>query len=114
MRSIFRMEDTQNPTAADPNAALARINRDYEERETVARAQKLGLSYVDLRKIQINVDLLYLVSEAEAAEGKVMPFFRIGKKVRLAIADPDDPKTRMLLDTLRQRGYQLNLNIATA
>lgn len=92
---------------------LDEINRAFAEKEAVEKAKQLGLSYVDVSKLPINVDLLYLLSEEECTAGKMIPFFRVGKKLRVAVTDPDFPAAQQLLNKLKDQGYALNLNIAS-
>jgi type IV pilus assembly protein PilB len=94
---------------ADSSRALAEVNRDYEERETIARAAALKLPAIDLRRVSIDVDLFYLVPKERAELARAIPFFRIGKKVKLAVVDPELAETKTLEDELRERGYQLHL-----
>ncbi|MBI4836753.1 MAG: type II/IV secretion system protein [Candidatus Abawacabacteria bacterium] len=92
---------------------LQEVNRAYNEKEAIEAAKKLGVSYVDVAKLPINVDLLYLLSEQECRDGKLIPFFRVGKKLRVALVDFDYPRTKELLEKLKAQGYALNLNIAS-
>ncbi len=92
---------------------LEEINRAYAEKEAVEKAKRLGLSYVEVSKLPINVDLLYLLSEDECRAGKLVPFFRVGKKLRLAVFDPELAETKALIAKLKDQGYALNLNIAS-
>ena len=77
------------------------------------KAKKLGLSYVDVAKLPINVDLLYLLTEEECRAAKLIPFFRVGKKLRLAVFEPTLNETQICINKLKDQGYALNLNIAS-
>ncbi len=92
---------------------LQEVNRAFEEKEAIKKAGELGLAYVDLMKLPINVDLLYIVSEDACREASAMPFFRSGKKLRLAVVNPTNPNTQKLIEELRAQDYAINLNLAT-
>lgn len=89
------------------------INREFKEKACAEKAKKLGIGYVDIVSIPINPDLLYLLKPEEAKKALVMPFFRIGKRLRLALADLEKTETKDILVYFRDRGYALNLNLAT-
>lgn len=92
---------------------LQEVNLAYTEKETIENAKKLGLSYVDVAKFPINVDLLYLLTEEECLAAKMIPFFRVGKKLRVALVNPELAKTQEAFQKLRDAGYALNINLTT-
>lgn len=92
---------------------LQEVNRAFEEKEAIKLANETGLSYVDLMKLPINIDLLSIVSEDQCRLASAMPFFRTGKKLRLAVTDPKSTETQKLIEQLRSQDYSINLNIAT-
>lgn len=100
-------------TAKPLEQKLQEVNRAFEEKEAIKLANETGLSYVDLTKLPINIDLLTIVSEDECRAALAMPFFRTGKKLRLAVIDPKNAETQKLIDQLRTQDYAINLNIAT-
>ncbi len=42
-----------------------------------------------------------------------MPFFKVGKKLRVAVADPDLPQTKAALKNLVSSGFEIDLNLAS-
>ncbi len=93
--------------------AVEDINRQFQERDVSDKAKQLGLSYIDITSIPINVDLLYLLEYEEAKKALCMPFFRVGKKLRVAVSDPEAPETKTVLEKLRAKGYLLNVTLAS-
>lgn len=89
------------------------INREFKEKACAKKAKQLDIGYVDIAHIPINPDLLYLLKPEEAKNALVMPFFRIGKKLRLALVDSEKKETKDILTHFRDKGYALNLNLAT-
>lgn len=92
---------------------MSQVNREFKERAIMEHAKELGLSYVNIEKTPINPDLLYILPPETAKKAIVMPFFRVGQKLRIAVADPDSPETKAVLEDLRAKGYQLNVNLAS-
>ncbi|MFA6023869.1 MAG: GspE/PulE family protein [Candidatus Gracilibacteria bacterium] len=92
---------------------LTVINRDFEERSAEERAQKMGMTYIDIARIHINPDHLKTIDGKQAAEALVIPFFKVGKKLRLALAHPTSPETQALIKKLKEEGYAINVNLAS-
>ncbi|MDP2624715.1 MAG: ATPase, T2SS/T4P/T4SS family [Candidatus Peregrinibacteria bacterium] len=93
--------------------ALGKINRELKEKAVREQAQRLGFSYIDIEKVPINPDLTVIMTQQEALDTNVIPFFRIGKKLRVAIFDAKKASTENALESLKKKGYLLNLNLAS-
>jgi len=93
--------------------ALSKINRDLKERAVSDKAKQLGLSYINLDKVPLNPDLVSIVPQDQATNALLVPFFRIGKKLRVAVTDPELPAVKALFVTLKNQGYALNVNLAS-
>lgn len=114
MADEFKIKTSGGVAAAETaDEAVGQINREFEEQSVAEKARELGLSYVNIEATPINPDLLYLIEPEDAKNGKMMPFFRIGKKVRVAVVDPENPKTKEVVKKLQDQGYMLNLNLAS-
>lgn len=84
----------------------------YEkEAEDLAQiiANKRGLPYIDLFQVSIDLDALRLVEIEEARLGMLAVFQRVGKKLQVALTNPDIPKTKEILDSLKRQGYTLQI-----
>ena len=97
-------------TGKDP---MASVNADFEERETKQRAQKMGMNYVNLLEVRINPDHLKIITEQEALQAEIVPFFKLGKKVRLALTHPTKQSTQAIIRKLKEQGYAINVNLAS-
>ena len=94
-------------------ADLTSINREFEEKATSERAQSMGMSYIDIAKIPLNPDHLRTITLQEATDALAIPFFKVGKKLRLAIAHPTRTETQALIRKLKEDGYSINVNLAS-
>ncbi len=99
--------------AATGASPMTSINRDFEERATQEKAQKMGMSYIDIEKVRINPDYLKVLPVEDARKGMIIPFFKVGKKVRLAIVHPTSPETQEIIRKLKLDGYAVNVNLAS-
>ena len=92
---------------ASEDAKLASI-RDKEE-EDLARllSEKYGLEYTDLSVVPVNMDALRMISEEDARKAEVVVFDHTGKKVSVAIRNPQNPALTDLLAEIEGRGFEL-------
>jgi type IV pilus assembly protein PilB len=103
-------------TEEKPNetkVVLQGINREFEEKDALKRAKDSNLSYVNIGKTPINPDYLKILSMEDSESARAITFFKVGDKLRVAVVDPDDEKTKKVLDDLRVQGYNLNVNLAS-
>lgn len=89
------------------------INRDFEEKAVAESAAKMGMGYIDIAKVPINPDHIKVIEPEEALKALIMPFFKVGEKLRLAIAHPTHAETQALLKKLKAEGYSINVNLAS-
>ena len=99
--------------AATGASPLTAINREFEERATAERAQKMGMNYIDIAQVHINPDHLKVILGKDANAALVIPFFKVGKKLRLALVHPTSPETQTLIKKLKEEGYAINVNLAS-
>ncbi len=114
------MQIAQAKTSAPSNQAsqtvdetLSKINRAFKERAAVQKAKEHGISYINIAATPINPDLLRLIPQDIARKALILPFFRLGKKLRVAVADPENPETKKVIEQLKSIGFAININIAT-
>jgi type IV pilus assembly protein PilB len=101
------------PASSATPSPLDKINHQLKERAIAEKAKQLGISYIDLEKVPLNPDMAAIIPQDKATTALVVPFFRVGKKLRVAVADPDSPATKALFVSLKTEGYLLNLNLAS-
>ncbi|MBI5413655.1 type II/IV secretion system protein [Candidatus Peregrinibacteria bacterium] len=94
--------------------ALSNINREMEEKSVMARAAELKLQYVDVDVFPVNPDILVILKPEDAKRGLAMPFFKVGKNLRVAVADPSKPETKEILANLEKAGFVLQIHLASA
>lgn len=92
---------------------LSKINLEAQEKATQEKAQSMGMNYMEISKTPINPDLLKLIDPKVARENLIIPFFRVGKKLRITVAHPTDPGTRAVITNLKNQGYLINVNLSS-
>ncbi|MDR3642772.1 MAG: GspE/PulE family protein [Candidatus Doudnabacteria bacterium] len=71
--------------------SLEDLNRKMQEQEIQAKAATLGLPYVDLHNFPIDLSVLGIFTEEEAAEMGAVPFYKEMNDLRLGAVDPRHP-----------------------
>lgn len=92
---------------------LIHINRDLQEKATQQRAKDLNLPYIDVAGFPINPDILHFVAPEKAKAALLMPFFKSGKKMRIAVVDPDKAETKELIKELADQEYAFDIHLAS-
>lgn len=105
------MADQTQP--ANQQEYLGKINRTFKEKDTATRAREMGVNYINITVTPINPDLLKLIPPEIARKALILPFFRLGNKLRVAVADPNNPETQKVLEQLRSVGFAININLAS-
>src|SRR5262249_49192886 len=91
-------EDKQNQKLAD-------LVHKEEEDVVQLLSGKYGVEYANLTGIGINTDALRLIDEKTARELKVATYALVGKKVKLAARNPEDPRVTALAESIKAKGY---------
>lgn len=105
--------NSQQELKKETGVVLTGINRDFEEKNTLEKAKELNLSYINIGKMPINPDYMKLIPFEDSEKAKTICFYKLGNKLRIAVADQDDEKTKKVLGTLKEKGYLLNINLAS-
>ena len=99
--------------AQNQDQALAKINRDMQEKAARLRAKDSGLEYVDVGAFPINPDILKVIPVEEARNAIAVPFYRSGTTLKLAVYDPTRQETQTLVERIRVAGYEVQIFIAS-
>jgi len=84
--------------------------RDKEEEELAQiMAKKRGLPYLDLASITIDLDSLKLISEKDARDGKIVVFQSVGKKISVALVNPEILKAKQIIEDLKSKRFMVEI-----
>lgn len=101
-----------NSEAATAN--LGQVNREFQEKSTLKRAKDAGLPYIDIAKTPLNPDYLKTLEINEAKAARAIPFFKAGKKLRIAVEEPARKETADVLEKLKNEGFEVEVNLASS
>ncbi len=90
------------------NAKLAALRAKEEEDLARILSEKYGLTYTDLSVVPVNVDALRLLPEEMARKAEVAVFEHEGKKLKVALRNPQNPSLPEALQSLEAREYTLD------
>lgn len=104
----------QDPGTNQTQAPLEQVNRELQEKSTLKRAQELKIPYVNIAKTPLNPDFLKVLEIDEAKRGRIIPFFKVAKKIRVALENPENPETKSIIEKLQKEGYEILINLASS
>ena len=76
-------------------------------------AKRQGIPYLDLSAIAIDVDALTLIPEQTAREAVLAVVQAVGRKLKVAVRNPDTDGVRAILDELTRKRYAPQLFLAS-
>jgi len=95
------------------DSGLAKINREAKEKDTREKAASMNMNYIDISVTPINPDLLKIISPEAAKANLMIPFYRLGKKLRVTVAHPTSQGVRDVINELKKQGYLININLSS-
>lgn len=85
------------------------LNQEAKEKDVQQKAKRAGYPYVNLLRFTLNPDLANFIPKEKSIKSKAAAFFKSGKKVRLAVLNPDLPATKVLITELKIKGYEVTV-----
>lgn len=82
---------------------MAQIALKEKEQETQAKANALGLGYINLVGFPIGPETIAVIRQPDAERLQVICFLRTTDQLRLAAVNPEDPEVRALARTLGEK-----------
>lgn len=113
MADIKPVYSRQTVNNGDFSENVASINREFQEKAAKKQAKSLGINYIDLSVIPINPDFLNIISYEQAAEAHAVVFYKKGNTIRLAADNPNMNSTEILVNSLKEKGFDVELNLAS-
>ena len=89
------------------------IHRQQEEKKAKEAAKDKNLPYINLVATPIEIDALALLPVERAKEGLFAPFQKIGKKIAIAVIDPQNKKLLEVLEEFKKKRLEIELFICS-
>ncbi len=107
------MADPQSDFTSKAQQQIAGLKQEAKEKDIQEKAKRMGYPYVNLLHFAVNPDLATFIPQEKAVKAKAAAFFRSGKKVRLAVLNPDLPATKALITELKIKGYDVTVIVCS-
>ncbi|MFA5644318.1 MAG: GspE/PulE family protein [Patescibacteria group bacterium] len=114
--SISSLLKENSASSNDNNATKKLSNKQQEiknkeiEKQTQARAQTLGLSYINLFGFPISPEALTLIDEEISIKNEVLCFFYDGENVRIGTTEPKNPEIEKIINNINEK-YHTKSNL---
>lgn len=86
---------------------ITQIQRSGEERDAQNRASKLGLPYVDFRKIPVSLEAIKIIPEKDARQAKLVAIQVRFRDVAIAGLNPNSPESEGLIKNIESQDYKI-------
>ncbi len=94
-------------------AGMQNINQAFKERDVQAKAKELNIAYVSLIGVPLNPDLAKVITQEEAQAAQAVIFAKTGKKLRLALVNPENAAVKELIAKLQADGYEVQAHLCS-
>ena len=95
------------------NQKLNQMRLEEEERLMKMLSEKYSIPYIDLTSVSINTDALRIVEQPTAEKAECAVFNIIGRKVSLALYNPNNAGIEDVGDSLKRKGYIVTFYLAS-
>ena len=92
---------------------IKELQKKEEEELAKILSKKYGIPYINLDTTTIELDSLKIIPEHEAKENFIAAVQSIGKKVQIAVADPDTKGVKNIIENLKKQNYEIKLYLAS-
>jgi len=92
---------------------LIKIKREEEETKAKRTAKKFSLPYVNLTITPIDYENLANIPRKKAEQGNVITIQRKNRVISLALTDPNNPKTKEIIEELKKKGFECKIFIVS-
>jgi len=97
----------------DLQKKLNELRREAEERDAQKRAEKLGLPYIDLRKIAVSLEALALIPEEKARQAKAVAVEKKSDTIALVFYNPKSKEAEDLINELKSQNFEIKIFVSS-
>lgn len=92
---------------------ISQLLRQEEEETVRLLSEKYKIPYLNLAVTPVNLDALKIVPEVEARAGELAVFQKMGKRLDIAVKNPEKPETLNVLKKLESQRYSYSLYLVS-
>lgn len=106
-------DDYQIARAKKISSALKQLGEGFEEQQVAKKSKELGLHYFNLKPFPIDNAAVTLLSEQEAREAEIIPFYRDAQHLKVGMVNPANPKVDQTVEALAKKNYEADLYLVS-
>jgi len=92
---------------------VSEVNREFLEKSVLKTAHAKNMPYIDIERTPLNPDFIRVLDLETAKKGKMIPFLKAAKALKIAVSSPDDEETKKILQMLKDKGFEVTLSLAS-
>ncbi len=92
---------------------VSEVNREFLEKSVQKSAREKNMPYIDIERTPLNPDFIRVLDLDTAKKGKMIPFLKAAKALKIAVSDPDNDETKKILQMLKDKGFEVTLSLAS-
>lgn len=113
LKLSYQMSEPLNKKEAELEKKLSEIQSKRVEEDSAALAKKFNLPFSDLKSAPIDDEALALIDENTARSSGLAIIYKSGNNLVAAISDPENSNAQKVLDTLKEKGFNINPIVTT-
>lgn len=107
------MAITNKDLEDDLDKRLSQIRDKEVDSEFSSLAKQRGLTFSDLKRIPISTDALNIIDKETSRKANIAIISKRIRSLVLAVLDPEDPETQLVIKDLESKGFKVNSIITT-
>ena len=92
---------------------LSEIERERIEQQAKDIAQKNKLPYVNAAVLPVELEALALIDEPQSHSAQISVISKTGKKVKIVMVNPENPKSKKIIENLTAKGYSVSVGVVS-
>ena len=92
---------------------LSEIERERIEQQAKDVAQKNKLPYVNAAVLPVELEALALINEPQSHSAQISVISKTGKKVKIVMVNPENPKSKKIIENLTAKGYSVSVGVVS-
>ncbi|MDO8495837.1 MAG: GspE/PulE family protein [bacterium] len=108
------LQSSVQKTEQDLEKKLKDIKLKEEEEKYAESAKRFGLPFSTLKGVPIDTDALNILDEESSRKAGIAVLYKTeSSKLLVAIIDPENPQTKDVLESLKKRGFDVDVLLTT-
>ena len=107
------LQSSVQKTEQDLEKKLKDIKLKEEEEKYAESAKRFGFPFSTLKGVPINTDALNILDEDSSRKAEIAILYKTESRLIVALINPDSPQTKEVIESLKKRGFDLDILLTT-